>query len=80
MSVETNVPPWPNVAPQSTRPGRQGDKSWVTGDCYAQICEGREVKPLPATRPQSRRTPGGHTTETGTPFSCAYCTTSAVPP
>jgi hypothetical protein len=25
----------------------------VTGDCHAQICEGREVKLLPATRPQA---------------------------
>lgn len=33
-------------------PGRQGDRSWATGDCYAQIWDSREVRLLPATRPE----------------------------
>ncbi|MFI5910106.1 group II intron maturase-specific domain-containing protein [Dactylosporangium sp. NPDC051541] len=31
----------------STHPGRQDDKSWVTGDCHAQLCESREVRLRP---------------------------------
>lgn len=47
----------PNSSPTgrgSAHLGRQGDKSWVTGDCHAQICESREVRLLPATRPSQR--------------------------
>jgi Transposase, Mutator family len=33
-----------------TVPGGQDDKSPVTGDCHAGICEGRRVRPAPATQ------------------------------
>lgn len=32
--------------------GRQGDRSWATGDCCTRIWDSREVSLLPATRPE----------------------------